>query len=225
MYTSGDGTTEKDIPQLLQKCFGALVEALFDDNVRNSVTVELNSQQIISDEIKCEATRVAGDPQHKALVVVHELFLISEKSKQKLLTIAKVLKMIPEVNKIGVWMETLFWRIVTSHILSGIVHTSTHAHILCIRCLLIFIVYAGKPGSDHELKEMGIKNEFTLTIFRRAPDWIPEEKKPEIMYVICLKLYRSGLALSPGSLIFSAFHEERGGGAGKRSHMRRVIID
>ena len=90
-----------------------------DDAVRNSVAIELHSNDLISNEAKIEATRVAGDPQQKALTVVNELYSLSNASQQKLLTIARALSQISAVNNIGGTMETLYWRIVMVHVLSG----------------------------------------------------------------------------------------------------------
>ena len=111
-YILGDGTTIKDIPRLLNGCFNALVEACLDDAVRNSVAIELYSKELISSEVKNEATRVAGDPKQKAFVLVKELASLMNAFKAKLLTIARALSELPEVNNIGGMMETLFWRLV-----------------------------------------------------------------------------------------------------------------
>lgn len=114
VLTSADGTTGKDTPRLLSQCFNALFHSLLDESVRISVTIELFSKGLISNQAKSEATQVAGDPQQKALIVVDDIYLQCTTSLMKLLIIARALSQIPAVNSIGSGMETLYWRFVVS---------------------------------------------------------------------------------------------------------------
>ena len=77
------------------------------------MAIELYSKELISNEVKNEAIRVAGDPEQKAIIIVKELISLSCTFKPKLLTIARALSELPSVNSIGGMIEALFWRIVT----------------------------------------------------------------------------------------------------------------
>ena len=126
----GDGSTIQDIPRLLDQCFGALIHACIDDTVRSSVALELYSKELISNEIKNEATRVAGDPEQKAFILVKELFSLCTTFKSKLLTIARAISELPSVNSIGGMMEALFWRMV----MFGMLYYSFKLHNTNIKC-------------------------------------------------------------------------------------------
>ena len=107
-----DGSTGKDTPKLLTQCFNALFHILLDNSVRNVVALELNSKALLSNEAKEEATRIAGDPIHKTLVIMDSLYVQCRGSQKKLLDIARALSQIEAVNNVGLGMETVFWRYV-----------------------------------------------------------------------------------------------------------------
>ena len=108
---------------MLAQCFSSLVHALLDDAVRNSVAIELHLKDLISNEVKNEATRVAGDPEQKAFAIADELHVLSNTSPEKLLSISRAVSQISAVNRIGEGMEELYWRIVYSAAFSGTVYT------------------------------------------------------------------------------------------------------
>ena len=112
LLSLADGSTGKDAPKMLTQCFNALVHTLIDNSVRNIVALELNSNALLSNEAKEEATRVAGDPLQKTLVITDNLYVQCCASQIKLLYIARVLSQIGPVNNIGFGMETVFWRYV-----------------------------------------------------------------------------------------------------------------
>lgn len=105
-----DGSTGKDTPKLLSQCFNGLFHFLLDNSVRNIVALELNSKALLSNEAKEEATRVAGDPIQKTLVITDNLYVQCRDSQKKLLVIARALSQIEPVNNIGLGMETVYWR-------------------------------------------------------------------------------------------------------------------
>ena len=88
-------------------------------SVRNSVAVELCSNGLISTEVKNEATRISGDPVQKAFAIVDELFTRVNSSPEILLKVARVLSQIPEVNQTAFQMDTIFWRAIMVHWMSG----------------------------------------------------------------------------------------------------------
>ena len=104
---------------LFAECFTALFRDLTRTPIRNSVAVELCSNDLISTEVKNEATRISGDPVQKAFAVVDELFAQVNSSPEILLKVARVLSQNPEVNQTAFKMDTIFWRAFMSHQLSG----------------------------------------------------------------------------------------------------------
>lgn len=104
---------------LFAECFTALFRDLTRTPIRNSVAVELCSNGLISTEVKNEATRISGDPVQKAFAVVDELFTQVNSSPEILLKVARVLSQNPEVNRTASLMDTVFWRAIMVHWMSG----------------------------------------------------------------------------------------------------------
>lgn len=115
----GDGTTAEEVPQKINEGFMWLTHKLVDDNIRNSVAFELWSSGFISPEIKNEATRISGDPRQKAITMVDEVVKQINLSPQSLLQLARILSQIPEVNLIGMMLESMHWRTTFTHLMSG----------------------------------------------------------------------------------------------------------